>query len=102
LSEMARYESSELSDKLLGADLLNEVTAQISRYVVLKKHEARAIALDRAHARLRLVCDLATPQDPVTRTGLRQNYAARCPAVFGSQSLADCTCECGCNLPRYR
>jgi Protein of unknown function (DUF3631) len=45
MSEVAHYESSELSDKLLGADLLNEVTAQISRYVVLKKHEARAIAL---------------------------------------------------------
>jgi hypothetical protein len=45
LSEMTQYETSEHSDDLMGVDLLNEVMEQISRYVVLKKNEARAIAL---------------------------------------------------------
>jgi hypothetical protein len=35
----------EVNDKLSGAELLDDLTTQILQYVVLKKHEARAIAL---------------------------------------------------------
>jgi hypothetical protein len=45
LFETAYYENTQQKDKLSGANLLDDLTAMILQYVVLKKHEARAVAL---------------------------------------------------------
>jgi putative DNA primase/helicase len=45
VSNLPQYKNSERNDELSGSDLLDALTAQILRYVVLSKNQARATAL---------------------------------------------------------
>jgi putative DNA primase/helicase len=49
------------ADELFGAELLDKLTAQILEYVVIKKHEARAIALWIVHTHV-LDCSAISPR----------------------------------------